>query len=181
MQVHGNVDAFKERISAVFADKLADVEDALKSQLDSAKTELEKQKSEIKADFDAKISKQKQALHAQVLNNAICTSREQVDELKQELFAELEQDVLAQADTFVTSKAYKDFVKSKLGTKGTVTTSDSTIVPKSFKGSVKVDKSLIGLTWKDGDVGIDLTVQSLLDSKRETIYAELDALLFKNQ
>jgi len=184
MQINGDISELKKSIDETYAQRLKEKKAKYDIDFAAIKEKDHAAQYAIRKTFEHKLKRETELLIKKESSLAICESRAKFDEDKQNLFENILTEV-AKDKKSVDTKEYKAAVKSVIAnisasdiknTKLMVSTKN--LVPSSFKGKVQVTKDHIGVKVACGASIIDLSLNTLIKTKKEELAVLLHAKLF---
>ena len=182
--MQGDIKKLQESIDKTYQQKLDVIKASLEADLATATDKVKEQKDSIKVSYAAKLKAETELANKKEQSLAICDARSEFDVQKQEILDGIFDDIVSDAKS-VESKEYSNAVSEAISglssadaKNATLIVSAKTLVPSSFKGTVATTKDFLGVKLQSGESLVDLSLETLIETKRESVAVLMHDALF---
>jgi len=179
MEVFGNVELLKEEISSVMNEKL----NTLKQELEEFKGQVSEENgrklTDLREQHKTTLNQDLKKAYSQIIGEKTLEAKKAYEEKREQLIDEVFAEVLKKSKSITNTAKYVSFVKSQAPKgKNVKVFGDCNYYKKSFS-KMKLDKSISGLRFEEGDVSYDFTVERMIKVRKEELRRQVNATLFK--
>ena len=177
MRVFGNVDSLKQEITAVMEGKLKELEKELADFKAETDRDIDRKIETLREQHKTTLAQDLKKEHSQILGEKTLSARKEYEEKREALIDKVFTSVLKKAKETTKSPKYINFVKTQLPSGRHVQAYGDNSYYKKFFPNMKLDNSIVGLRFSDGEVSYDFTVERMLNVRREELRSLVNAKL----
>lgn len=177
MEIFGNIEHIKESIKQKYEKDISNIQKELDKTIAAKKQEFKKQKEIELANISTATDFEVKKEYSKILSEQNLKAKRDFESAREDLIKTVFKEAEEKAIKIAHSKDYIDFVKKRVPENCTII-ADSDFFKKYFD-KIEIDKSIVGIKCKVGNVIYDFSLDGIMKSKRDELRNIVTKVLFK--
>ena len=180
MQTYGSLEDLKEAIEKKYGEEIRKKEKETETEVNKLNNELEEKEKIEKLRAETSLEAEEKKAYGKILSEEKLKAKRSFEKTREEMINQIFKETEKKSAEIVKTKRYIDFVKKKAKNipKSAVITANSDIYKKDFKAKINIDKNILGMKFKQGDIVYDLTLDGLIRSRKDEVRHIISKTLF---